>query len=389
MNLNNFTIKAQEVINQAFSIANGYNNQAIENGHILKGIFQIAENISSYIFKKLNVNVINLERALDKIIESYPKVTGGEPYLSSIANKSLQKALTNSKNQGDQFVSVEHIILGIFQSGDTVSQLLKDSGINENELKQAIENLKHGAKVNSQTAEDTYNSLERFAINLNEMARSGKLDPVIGREDEIRRILQILSRRTKNNPILIGEPGVGKTAIAEGLAFRIVNGDVPENLKTKQVFSLDMGALIAGAKYKGEFEKRLKSVVKEVIESAKPEVFELLKKSIRPEFLNRIDEIIMFSPLQENEMKKIIEIQLNNLIKLLESNNIKIKYSEDVVEYLAESGYNPQFGARPLKRLIQKNIVNELSRQILAGNIQKENVVEIKTGNNRIIFSNQ
>src|SRR3972149_6445832 len=301
MNLNNFTIKAQEVINQAFSIANGYNNQAIENGHILKGIFQIAENISSYIFKKLNVNSINVEKALDKIIESYPKVTRGEPYLSSTANKSLQKALTNSKNKGDQFVSVEHIILGIFQSGDTVSQLLKDSGINENELKQAIENLKHGAKVNSQTAEDTYNSLERFAINLNEMARSGKLDPVIGREDEIRRILQILSRRTKNNPILIGEPGVGKTAIAEGLAFRIVNGDVPENLKTKQVFSLDMGALIAGAKYKGEFEKRLKSVVKEVIESAKPEVFELLKKSIRPEFLNRIDEIIMFSPLQENE----------------------------------------------------------------------------------------
>jgi len=387
MNLNNFTIKAQEVINQAFSIANGYNNQAIENGHILKGIFQIAENISSYIFKKLNVNAINVEKALDKIIESYPKVTRGEPYLSSTANKSLQKALTNSKNKGDQFVSVEHIILGIFQSGDTVSQLLKDSGINENELKQAIENLKHGAKVNSQTAEDTYNSLERFAINLNEMARSGKLDPVIGREDEIRRILQILSRRTKNNPILIGEPGVGKTAIAEGLAFRIVNGDVPENLKTKQVFSLDMGALIAGAKYKGEFEKRLKSVVKEVIESAKPEVFELLKKSIRPEFLNRIDKVVIFNPLSKKDIKKIVELELDKLIRRVKKhNNLELQTLDSIKQEIAKKGFNPKLGARPVRRVIAELIEDKLSEILLSGEIKSGQKIQISFKDKKVVL---
>jgi ATP-dependent Clp protease ATP-binding subunit ClpB len=267
MNLNHFTIKAQEAIQQAFAIALGYNHQAVENGHLLKGVLSQSESITSYLLKKLGINQNTFENVLQKIIESYPIVTGAEQYLSSQANKSLQKAGQYAKEFGDEFISAEHLLLGIFASGDDVSQMMKDNGITEKDLKNAIKDLRKGSKVDSQTAEDTFNSLNRFAINLNEQAKSGKLDPVIGREDEIRRILQILSRRTKNNPILIGEPGVGKTAIAEGLAHRIVAGDVPENLKSKQVYSLDMGALIAGAKYKGEFEERLKAVVKEVISS--------------------------------------------------------------------------------------------------------------------------
>ncbi|MDY6799684.1 MAG: ATP-dependent chaperone ClpB [Bacteroidota bacterium] len=267
MKFDQFTIKSQEAIQQAFTIAQGYQHQAIENGHLLKGILSQGENLSNFLLKKLNVNPVNFEKVLDKIVESYPKVSGGEPYLSKEANQSLQKAMNLSKEMGDQFVSVEHILLGILQSGDDVAQLMKDNGIIEKDLKNAIQDLRKGSKVDSQTAEDTYNSLNRFAINLIEEARAGKLDPVIGRDDEIRRVLQILSRRTKNNPILIGEPGVGKTAIAEGIAHRILNGDVPENLKNKQIFALDMGALIAGAKYKGEFEERLKSVIKEVIAS--------------------------------------------------------------------------------------------------------------------------
>ncbi|MFO7842907.1 MAG: ATP-dependent chaperone ClpB [Bacteroidales bacterium] len=267
MKFDQFTIKSQEAIQQAFTIAQGYQHQAIENGHLLKGILSQGENLSNFLLKKLNVNPVNFEKVLDKIVESYPKVSGGEPYLSKEANQTLQKAMNLSKEMGDQFVSVEHILLGILQSGDAVAQLMKDNGIREKDLKNAIQDLRKGSKVDSQTAEDTYNSLNRFAINLIEQARVGKLDPVIGRDDEIRRVLQILSRRTKNNPILIGEPGVGKTAIAEGIAHRILNGDVPENLKNKQIFALDMGALIAGAKYKGEFEERLKSVIKEVIAS--------------------------------------------------------------------------------------------------------------------------
>ncbi len=267
MKLDQFTIKSQEAIQQAFTIAQGYQHQAIENGHLLKGILSQGENLSNFLLKKLNVNPVNFEKVLDKIVESYPKVSGGEPYLSKEANQSLQKATNFSKEMGDQFVSVEHILLGILKSGDAVAQLMKDNGINDKDLKNAIQDLRKGSKVDSQTAEDTYNSLNRFAINLIEQARAGKLDPVIGRDDEIRRVLQILSRRTKNNPILIGEPGVGKTAIAEGIAHRILNGDVPENLKNKQIYALDMGALIAGAKYKGEFEERLKSVVKEVVAS--------------------------------------------------------------------------------------------------------------------------
>ncbi len=267
MNLNNFTIKSQEAIQHASEVAQGYGQQGIETGHILKGIFHSAENVVSFLFQKLGVNTTILQQALDSIIASYPKVSGGSPYLSSTANKVIQKSVSIAKEMGDQFVSVEHILLGLLDGNDDISQLLKDNGISKKELKLAVDELRKGAKVDSQTAEDRFNSLNRFALNLNDMARSGKLDPVIGRDDEIRRILQILSRRTKNNPILIGEPGTGKTAIAEGLAHRIVRGDVPENLKTKQVFSLDMGALVAGAKYKGEFEERLKAIVNEVTKS--------------------------------------------------------------------------------------------------------------------------
>jgi ATP-dependent Clp protease ATP-binding subunit ClpB len=271
MNLNNFTIKSQEAIQQAFTIAAGYQHQAVETGHILKALIGVDEHITGFILKKLNINPQNFTKILDRIIESYPKVSGGDQYLSSAASGALQKAVSHSKEAGDEYVSVEHLFFGIFSANDQVSRMMKDSGITTEELKAAIAELRKGSKATSQSAEDSFNALNRFALNLNEMARSGKLDPVIGRDEEIRRILQILSRRTKNNPILIGEPGVGKTAIAEGLAHRIINGDVPENLKTKQVYSLDMGALIAGAKYKGEFEERLKAVVKEVI-SAEGEI---------------------------------------------------------------------------------------------------------------------
>jgi ATP-dependent Clp protease ATP-binding subunit ClpB len=267
MNLNNFTIKAQEAIQFAFQISQGNNQQAVESGHVFKGLFHSAENVVDFLLKKLDVNVAVFQKALDKIIESYPKVTGGEQYLSNQVNRVFQKSVGLAQEMGDQFVSVEHILISMLDANDAVSRLMNDSGIRKEELKMAVKELRKGSKVDSQSAEDKFNSLNRFALNLNERARSGKLDPVIGRDDEIRRILQILSRRTKNNPILIGEPGTGKTAIAEGLAHRIVRGDVPENLKSKQVFSLDMGALIAGAKYKGEFEERLKAVVNEVINS--------------------------------------------------------------------------------------------------------------------------
>ncbi|MBL7891900.1 MAG: ATP-dependent chaperone ClpB [Bacteroidia bacterium] len=267
MNLNNFTIKSQEAVQEAQNLATINNNQAIENGHVLKGIFNVDENVTPFLLKKLNINTGVLLKALDKIVESYPKVSGGNVYLSNSANAALTKASSLLKEFNDEYVSIEHLLLGILSAKDTISQLLKDSGVTEKELKAAIIDLRKGSKVTSSSAEESYNALNKYAINLNERARSGKLDPVIGRDEEIRRVLQILSRRTKNNPILVGEPGVGKTAIAEGLAHRIINGDVPENLKTKQIYSLDMGALIAGAKYKGEFEERLKAVVKEVISS--------------------------------------------------------------------------------------------------------------------------
>ena len=267
MNLNNFTIKSQEAVQQAVQLATQNGQQAIEAVHLLKGVIMTGESVTNFIFQKLGVNIQNLNRVLDAQISSLPKVSGGEPYLSSEANTVLQKAIGYSSKMGDQYVSLEPIILALFTEKSTASQILKDAGMTENELRQAIEELRKGNKGTGQSAEDTYDALGKYAINLNERARSGKLDPVIGRDDEIRRVLQILSRRTKNNPILIGEPGVGKTAIAEGLAHRIVRGDVPENLKSKQIFSLDMGALVAGAKYKGEFEERLKAVVGEVTKS--------------------------------------------------------------------------------------------------------------------------
>ncbi len=267
MNLNNFTIKSQEVLQHAFTVASGYGHQAVETGHIMKALLTSDEHVTGFLLKKLNVNAGNFSRVIEKIVESYPKVSGGDQYLSSQASSALQKAISQSREAGDDYVSIEHLLMGLFLAGDQVSQVMKDSGITSDDLKKAIAELRKGAKATSQSAEDSFNALGRFAMNLNEMARAGKLDPVIGRDEEIRRILQILSRRTKNNPILIGEPGVGKTAIAEGLAHRIVDGDVPDNLKTKQVHSLDMGALVAGAKYKGEFEERLKAVVKEVVES--------------------------------------------------------------------------------------------------------------------------
>ena len=267
MNLNNFTIKSQEAIQQALQIATANGNQAIENGHILKAILEVDENVTPFILKKLGVNQQVFTKTVDAIVNSYPKVSGGQPYLSNAANQTVGKATNYLKEFKDEYVSIEHLLLGILASGDSVSQLMKDNNIKEKELKAAIFELRKGQNVTSQTQEDTYNALNKYAINLNTQARNGKLDPVIGRDEEIRRVLQILSRRSKNNPILVGEPGVGKTAIAEGLAHRIIAGDVPENLKSKQVYSLDMGALIAGAKYKGEFEERLKSVVKEVITS--------------------------------------------------------------------------------------------------------------------------
>ncbi len=267
MNLNNFTIKAQEAVQQAIQLVSQRNQQVIEAPHLLKSVILTGESMVNFLFQKLGVNQQNLNLVLDKQLDSYPKVSGGEPYLSSEANAVLQKAITYSGKMGDQYVSLEHIILALLTEKSVASQLLKDAGVTEKDLRLAIDELRKGNKVTSQSAEDTYDALGKYAINLNERARSGKLDPVIGRDDEIRRVLQILSRRTKNNPILIGEPGVGKTAIAEGLAHRIIRGDVPENLKSKQLFSLDMGALIAGAKYKGEFEERLKSVVNEVTKS--------------------------------------------------------------------------------------------------------------------------
>ncbi|MFD2164380.1 ATP-dependent chaperone ClpB [Paradesertivirga mongoliensis] len=267
MNFNNFTIKAQEAVQKASEIAGGNQQQAIENAHLLKALLMVDENVINYLLKKLNVNLNRLNTVLDAEIQSYPKVSGSNIYLSSSANTALIKAQSYLKEFKDEFVSVEHILLGILNANNKTSGMLKDAGVTEKDLKKAITELRGDNRVTDQNAEATYNALNKYARNLNEFAESGKLDPVIGRDEEIRRVIQILSRRTKNNPILIGEPGVGKTAIAEGIAFRIIKGDVPENLKSKTVFSLDMGALIAGAKYKGEFEERLKAVIKEVTQS--------------------------------------------------------------------------------------------------------------------------
>lgn len=267
MNFNNFTIKAQEAIQKASEIAVGNQQQSIETAHLLKGLLTVDENVVSHLLKKLNVNINYVKSEIDKQIESFPKVSGSNVYLANTTATVLQKAQSYLKEFNDEFVSVEHILLAILNANDRVSSILKDQGANEKDLKLAIKELRGNSRVTDQNAEATFNALNKYARNLNEFVESGKLDPVIGRDEEIRRVMQILSRRTKNNPILVGEPGVGKTAIAEGIAHRIVKGDAPENLKTKTVFSLDMGALIAGAKYKGEFEERLKAVVKEVSDS--------------------------------------------------------------------------------------------------------------------------
>lgn len=267
MNFNNFTTKSQEAVQQAIDLAQAKSQQIIEPAHLLMGVMMKGEDVVQFLFGKTGIQPSVIQSAVEQIIAGYPRVSGGEPYFSRETNEVLQKAIDYSSRAGDQFVTLEYILFALLHVNSQVSKLLKDAGATEKDLQTAINELRKGAKASSSSAEETYNSLNKYAINLNEQARAGKLDPVIGRDEEIRRVLQILSRRTKNNPILIGEPGVGKTAIAEGLAHRIVRGDVPENLKSKQVFSLDMGALVAGAKYKGEFEERLKSVVNEVIRS--------------------------------------------------------------------------------------------------------------------------
>jgi len=267
MNLNNFTLKAQEAVQQSFNIAASRGQQAVECAHLLYGVMSQAENITDWLFGKLGISRQSVMRDIEKLIETYPRVSGAESYLSTSASEALRKASDNAAKMKDKFVTSEHIMMGILETSDKASQILKDYGLTIKDLRAAVTELRKGATVDNPTSEETFNALNRYAINLNERARSGKLDPVVGRDEEIRRILQILTRRTKNNPVMIGEPGVGKTAIAEGIAHRIVRGDVPEDLKTKTIFSLDMGALIAGAKYKGEFEERLKSVVNEVIGS--------------------------------------------------------------------------------------------------------------------------
>ncbi len=267
MNFNNFTIKSQEAVQEAVNLVQSRGQQAIEPVHLMAGVLKVGENVTNFIFQKLGMNQQQLTLALDKRISALPKVSGGEPYLSRESNEVLQKANDYAKELGDEYVALEDLLLALLNVNSDVATLLKDGGMSDKELRAAIAELRKGDKVTSQSGEDTYQALSKYAINLNEAARNGKLDPVIGRDDEIRRVLQILSRRTKNNPILIGEPGTGKTAIVEGLAHRILRGDVPENLKDKQIYSLDMGALIAGAKYKGEFEERLKSVINEVTKS--------------------------------------------------------------------------------------------------------------------------
>lgn len=267
MNFNNFTIKSQEALQRAGEIALGNEQQSIEPGHLLKAVFEIDESVSPFLFKKMGANLSAVKQAIDSTVAGYPRVSGGQQNLSRPAGEMVQHASLVAKKMGDEYVSLEHLLLGVLQVNDTATQILRDSGVNDKVLRKAIKELRGGKKVTSNSAENSYNSLEKYAVNLNERARSGKLDPVIGRDEEIRRVLHILARRSKNNPILIGEPGVGKTAIVEGLAHRIVNGDIPEDLREKEIYSLDMGAMIAGAKYQGEFEERLKGVINEVTQA--------------------------------------------------------------------------------------------------------------------------
>ena len=267
MNFDNFTIKSQEAIQMAVDTVRRNGGQVVEPEHLLKAVIVKGESVVKFIFQKLGVNSQMVDAQLEKVISTQPKVSGGEQYLSRQANDVLQNAVASAHDLGDEYVTIEGILLGLLKTDCNAAKILKDAGMTVRELRAAIDELRKGNKATDASAEERYNALSKYAINLNERARSGKLDPVIGRDDEIRRVLQILSRRTKNNPILVGEPGTGKTAIAEGLAQRIVRGDVPENLKSKQLYSLDMGALVAGAKYKGEFEERLKAIVNEVTQS--------------------------------------------------------------------------------------------------------------------------
>ncbi|MBP5562189.1 MAG: AAA family ATPase [Muribaculaceae bacterium] len=267
MNFNNYTIKAQEVIQKAVTLAKDNGNQALEPAHLLKAVMTEGEAVVKFLLQKLDIAPAMIERPLENELAKLPRVNGGEPYLGNDANRVLETAATIAKRLGDQYVTVETLLLALFEEKSTASAILKDAGVTQRELLAAIQELRKGKNATAQSAEEQYNALSKYAINLCERAREGKLDPVIGRDDEIRRVLQILSRRTKNNPILIGEPGTGKTAIVEGLAGRIVRGDVPENLKRKQVYSLDMGALIAGSKYQGEIEERLKAVINEIVQA--------------------------------------------------------------------------------------------------------------------------
>ena len=267
MNLNNFTLKSQEVVQTAQQLTQQFGHQQIENGHLFKALLEVDDNVLPFVFKKLQVNFSLLEKLTYCALESLPKVSGGDILLSPNASKTLISAINISKASKDEFVATQHLLLALFDSKGDIGKILKDQGITKKSLEETLDQLQQGEKITSASAEDQYNALEKYAKNLNQLAKDGKLDPVIGRDEEIRRLLQIISRRTKNNPILVGEPGTGKTAIAEGLAHRIIDCDVPENLKEKQIFALDMGAMIAGAKYKGEFEERLKSVIKEVVNS--------------------------------------------------------------------------------------------------------------------------
>jgi ATP-dependent Clp protease ATP-binding subunit ClpB len=277
MNLNQYTTKSQEAIQKAQQIAMEFGNQSIEPQHLLEGILQVDENISAFLMKKSEADLSLIREKNRENLENLPKVQGGNIYLSQSANKVLLDAPNVAKKMGDEFVTIEHLWLSLLDVNSEVSKILKDFGVTKKSLEMAIQELRKGSKATSASSEETYQSLNKYAKNFNELAAEGKLDPVIGRDEEIRRVLQILSRRTKNNPILNGEPGVGKTAIAEGIAHRIINGDVPENLQDKTLYSLDMGALIAGAKYKGEFEERLKSVVNEVIKSDGQIIFSSMK----------------------------------------------------------------------------------------------------------------